>query len=361
MEEGDKVILCVPEPYWADMIKYQDLTDEYLKKEASIEKLEAFFEEEKGITIKAFIAGDSHHYRRFEASDGSGVHKITAGGGGAFLHPTHDYNFKKHAHDDYEKLEKKGNKKIKRFLLEKDYPSVPDSRKMDWKNFGFIFKNKTFGFITAVIYAALAWLIHGNIKEGDGGFTWFRALKATLNRFIDEPLAALVVTLMIVGLAAFTKSHSAAYKWLGGALHGLAHLTVVFFLGWFGYLLALRVLGTPTLGTDLYSNVIWALCVTGVCSIGGWIFGSIIMGIYLFVSLHIFGRQDNEAFSALKIEDYKNFLRLHIDPDGKLTIYSFKIDRVPKDWKDVKDGDDILYRTPKKGGTKADLLEKIVI
>lgn len=57
------------------------------------------------------------------------------------------------------------------------------------------------------------------------------------------------------------------------------------------------------------------------------------MGFYLFISLNIFGRHDNEAFSALRIQDYKNFLRLHINKSGKLTIFPIKLERVPRKWK----------------------------
>ena len=94
MNEKDKVILCVPEPYWEKYIKYQGVTDKYDAKEKSIEKLTAYFEDSK-VEVKAFIAGDLHHYRRF--ADADGVQKITAGGGGAFLHPTHDFDFRKAA------------------------------------------------------------------------------------------------------------------------------------------------------------------------------------------------------------------------------------------------------------------------
>ena len=45
----------------------------------------------------------------------------------------------------------------------------------------------------------------------------------------------------------------------------------------------------------------------------GWLAGSIILGVYLYVSLNRFGRHANEAFSALAIPDWKNFLPLHID------------------------------------------------
>jgi hypothetical protein len=56
------------------------------------------------------------------------------------------------------------------------------------------------------------------------------------------------------------------------------------------------------------------------------------MGLYLFISLNILGRHSNEAFSSLHIQDYKNFLRLHLASDGTLTIYPIGIDRVPRRW-----------------------------
>lgn len=40
------------------------------------------------------------------------------------------------------------------------------------------------------------------------------------------------------------------------------------------------------------------------------------------------GRHANEAFSALRIENYKNFLRLHINKAGNLTVYPVGIDNV---------------------------------
>jgi hypothetical protein len=63
------------------------------------------------------------------------------------------------------------------------------------------------------------------------------------------------------------------------------------------------------------------------------------VGLYLLVSLNVFGRHGEQAFAALKIEDFKNFLRLHIAPDGALTIYPIKIERVPRRWRDRATGD----------------------
>ncbi|MGC2238173.1 MAG: hypothetical protein WA584_18615 [Pyrinomonadaceae bacterium] len=347
MNRGDRVILCVPEPYWVKAIKYQDLTDIFEEKEDSVEKLESLLKEQ-GAEIKVYLAGDLHHYRRFEAGDESGIQKITSGGGGAFLHPTHDY--------DFTKRDKKN--KSKGFNWKKNYPSYKKSKQLDWQNlFLFLWNNRTFGILTAVIYVALAWLTHG---KTDGEFTFVKAFRSTVNQLVDAPLAGMVVLGMLAALIFFTDSNSKWFKRIGGLIHGLTHLAVILVTGWAGYLLHVwiaRQLGFT--GDPTIAHLIWFVSVAFVCALGGYFIGSFIMGLYLFVSLHILGRHDNEAFSALKIEDYKNFLRLHINKNGDLTIYPVKIEKVPRDWNEFADASgNIEFYTP-KGGSKPDLIEKI--
>ena len=43
MKPGDKVVLCVPEPYWVKAIKYQGYTKVFEEKEESIEILKNIF------------------------------------------------------------------------------------------------------------------------------------------------------------------------------------------------------------------------------------------------------------------------------------------------------------------------------
>jgi hypothetical protein len=64
------------------------------------------------------------------------------------------------------------------------------------------------------------------------------------------------------------------------------------------------------------------------------------MGIYLYVSLNLFGRHSNESFSSLAIQDYKNFLRMRIEADGGLTIFPIRVKRVPRKWKRQPEGTD---------------------
>ena len=227
MKSGDKVILCVPEPYWVKSIKYQDITDRFEEKEKSIEILEDILTPE-GVEIKLYLAGDLHHYRRFESEDGKRIQKITAGGGGAFLHPTHDFKF-----DEDEMSKKEGSDK---FALKKNYPSYEESKKMDWKNvYQFLFRNRTFGFLTAAIYIILAFLTNGKVEND---FTWSKAFRATINSVVQEPLALVVIILLLLGLVFFTDSNSKTYRRVAGFIHGLFHLAAIFLLGWLAYLLS---------------------------------------------------------------------------------------------------------------------------
>jgi hypothetical protein len=266
-------------------------------------------------------------------------------------------------HDfDYVKTTSHKRSKSKRlFNLKKKFPEAAVSRSLNWKNlFGFIFQSPKFGVLTAVLYPLLAWLIHGEII---GQFHWTKLFKATAIRAIENPVSTLTVIVMMITLIFFTDSHSKWQKYLGGFIHGLFHLAAIFVLGWLSFFLMLWIFGIDTVEyqtfSDLYPtrvNLVWFGCILLVCGIGGYFIGSFIMGVYLFVSLHFFGRHDNEAFSALKIEDYKNFLRMHIDADGDLTIYPIKSNKVEREWNYEPNGGNGFYKP--RNGVVTELIEE---
>src|SRR5690606_16201961 len=92
---GDKVILCVAEPSWV----YKSFD----KKNNSNDRIKFFIdqiifgkgakyeEKNRGLHITAILTGDLNHYSRYEETnkDLQICQLITAGGGGAFMHPTH--------------------------------------------------------------------------------------------------------------------------------------------------------------------------------------------------------------------------------------------------------------------------------
>ena len=126
---------------------------------------------------------------------------------------------------------------------------------------------------------------------------------------------------------AFTYTKSKLYQWIAGLVHGFLHLIAVFLIGWGATYFTVTGLGLS------FQSPLQLLLAAILIFVGGWIAGSLLVGVFLLLSLNVFGCLQVSAFSALRIEDWKNFLRLKIDRNGKLTIYSIGIRRVPRKWK----------------------------
>jgi hypothetical protein len=70
----------------------------------------------------------------------------------------------------------------------------------------------------------------------------------------------------------------------------------------------------------------------------------------------------NDAFSAIGVEDFKNFLRLKIDPSGSLTLYGFGLRRVARTWRIEPEGaPGDPYLRPTDIALEPHLIERIVI
>jgi hypothetical protein len=281
MSTGDRIIICTAEPHWVFASTYQELDPEY--NENNLRYFERVLER-NGARIVAYIAGDLHHYRRH--ANAAGAQKITAGGGGAFLHPTHAPDASMLGFG---------------FGLRSSYPAESVSRRLTWRNLRFPFINPKFGLAMGSMYGLL-------------GYFWNQGQGVLLG-----PL------MLVLGFILFTDTHSIWYKRLAGTAHGLAHTAAAWTL-----LTTIRGL-TAALGI---THPLAAEAFSGTLMFGaGALVGSFLMGAYLLISLNVFGRHSNEAFSSLRIEDYKNFLRLHIAKDGSLTIFPIGIERVPRRWK----------------------------
>ncbi|CAH2078205.1 unnamed protein product [Thlaspi arvense] len=74
-----------------------------------------------------------------------------------------------------------------------------------------------------------------------------------------------------------------------------------------------------------------------------WVFStpvvSMVFGSYLYISINWLHIHFDEAFSSLRIANYKSFTRFHIKPDGDLEVFTLGVDKVPKEWKLDKDWD----------------------
>ncbi len=74
-------------------------------------------------------------------------------------------------------------------------------------------------------------------------------------------------------------------------------------------------------GSSLFLGAILAVALAGALVMPA------ILGLYLFSALNLFGFHANEAFSALRIQSHKNFLRFRIGPVGSPTIYALGLAR----------------------------------
>ncbi len=312
MQSGDQLILCAPEPYWVFAEMYGHLKKHYKETRLNRGYLEnKVFKDQK---IVAYLAGDLHHYFRIHEiqPDQTDVVRITAGGGGAFLHPTNG-----ELQDTYQ---------AKRDSTQFAFPSPRECQILCWRNFFFPLLNWRFGLLTALVYFLASWSILAFLKiEGNEINNYQGAFWVTLEGAVKTPVAALWISLILGGFLMFTDTHSRVYRIVAGLTHGIVHLLCIFLLGWWAYFLPIGF------GLTYQDPRRWATSALLMFA-SGWIIGSMIFGVYLFISLNIFGRHSNEAFSSLAIPDYKNFLRMKIDATG-LTIYPIGIRRVPRKWR----------------------------
>ena len=332
MDADARLIFCVPEPRWI-------LEDAYPEHATYDERASTQFLEEQVFKRKArvYLTGDLHFYKRHE--NAAGVQKITSGGGGAFLHPTH-------APATHEL--RSG------FKQRAAYPDEATSRRLSWRNFLFPLINPKAGWLYAFLYAMSAWLASASLQAVDV-INLPTALSAALNAAVRDPLNGMWLVAIVGGFIFFTDTHVRSWRIIGGAFHAVLHLAAAFAVGW----LALRLTKD---GLNLHYGGIPQLLISGAITftLGGPV-GAFILGLYLFVSIRLFGRHSTEAFSSLRIQDFKQWLRLKIDAAGNLTIYSIALDRVPRRWREtIRAGEHTLAPDDARA-TRARLIDSVQV
>ncbi len=311
LAEGDHVIVCIAEPTWV-------FRQQYRKDHGpQMEALVRFITQTKRARIALWLAGDLHHYRRMERSDAEatpGAQYVTAGGGGAFLHPTHT--------PSVDRLVRGRSGETRRFLVHREYPSREVSLSMAARNLTFPLRNPKFGLATAAVYTLLSWLLpQPKLEDFDLGIA--HSVGEGLRRASENPSSIALVAMLLVSVVYFTDSNRMSYRVGGGLVHGTLHL--------------LGALGATAAGlwvcraAEIHNTILRRLVLAGSSAALGYVLGAAIMGAYLYVSVRVFHRHGNEAFSSLREEGWKNFVRLRIDRTG-LTLWAFGLDAMPSQW-----------------------------
>jgi hypothetical protein len=300
MSDGDRLIVCIPEPDWLYGRMQNDPT---LMNNLEFLLGRRVFGKKK-VTAYLTLSGDLHHYRRHEHATDPNQQKIVSGGGGASLHPTHFNNVDTvTVYDDVFKLKK-----------ETQFPKPSTSFWLTFKNLLFPVINPWFGILTGLLYLLLAWRVLS--LEWD--------LTSLLNIFLESTPRFALILALYVGFYYFTEG-GRLFRLLWGVLvHANAHIGAALWLAdranqW-----------CNVAGPESLSNWKVALCRLGVLFIGGYLIGAFIMGIYLLISLNLWRHHHKEAFSSLRIKNYKNFLRIRIKPNGTLDVFPIGVPRLDK-------------------------------
>ncbi|HFC04276.1 MAG TPA: hypothetical protein ENJ55_01105 [Rhizobiales bacterium] len=318
IKKGQRLILCAPTPSWVRQADGEEGANDLLNE--IIAMLTA-----NGGDLRLVVTGDLHHYSRYD-KQGDEVKLITAGGGGAFMHPTHKL-------PESVSLKSDGISD-QLFTCQKRYPAKADSRRLSWHNLLFPLKNRSFAVASGLVYVLLVWFLETRnltVNESMGAtitsmIDGHISVPATLQHFFylipRSPEFAIVVTMVAAALIGFNMTHSHAARVIGGLFHTLAHIAGLVIAYCFAILM-LSMLPPAWLANGTgFIAFIFILFVTGS------IFGGMIFGIYLIIALNVFNTQWTNAFSALRIANFKNFLRFKIDKNGDLVVYPYGIDDV---------------------------------
>ena len=299
LSPGDRIVLC--------MAKEVDSgrSDKETHSDRDVDYLERVIIRPSGAELRVFLKSGKHHYARYAQDDGPRQH-ITAGGGGAFLHPTHGLP---------ERMDMEGTEGTTGFRKATTYPSSDTSKRLRRRIWLLPPYNLPLAGVFGVAQVLLAFMLalhlddrHVDVSVG--------ALRTAL---WESPTAFVLISLMLVllaGMVRFAHDASGLTRLLLGVVHSAMQLASIALV----MMAASRWSGGSLVG---FLALVFLL---------GGIGGTVGMSGYLWAT-NMLGLHGNEGYAPLHHMDLKHFLRLHVDAGGDLTIYPIGIDRVGRHWK----------------------------
>jgi hypothetical protein len=172
-----------------------------------------------------------------------------------------------------------------------------------------------------------------------------------LSGMLASPAFFLMIAGLWIGLVQYADIDLASgfLRWsaklLIGTAHAAAHLTVLLATNSVLDIVYNFFAESQNLAVKVSGVVLYTVLMVGI----GGLLGALVFGIYWVVTSLLFGMHP-DAFSALGIKNYKNFLRMKFEPH-KLTIYPIALDRIPGryKWKENKEAGSLIKpkRPPK--------------
>jgi hypothetical protein len=382
LRPGDAIILCLASPYWV----YSDSPT------ASAFRQVNFFEqdylrrrfnpttgrfEDTGATVRLWLSGDLHHYSRFEqrnpgdeggstrpVQEGQRTQLITCGLGGAYLADTSELP------EEVILPAPLASPKVSASLPVPDteaacrrfsrtpvsYPSCDDGRRMGrrlanpFSPFWLPARNPGFGPLLGlihVIFFLAGWTVFSSFR----GQSLMDTLGSLEGSGLARPLLfGVLAPLVLLGALALLWKLFGTFSPIRNR-KGLATFlrAVLCQLSALGVGLVIVVLLHWPPAWPQFPGALFALAVIFV---SGWILGSEAFALFILGTRG--GEVASWTMSGQSVEDHKGFLRIHLAPDGTLTVHPLAIDAICRDWA-LETTADGVRPVPAKGGTTAGL------
>jgi hypothetical protein len=319
LRAGDRVILITAKPSWVKVRGDAPPPESWNNL--------AYFEREmiaaRDARLALVLTGDLHHYSRYEpeSETADAPVRVTAGGGGAYLSPTHTLPESLELTTDPER-------EPVRYARRQVYPRADDSKRLGWGILRLPLGTPGFASLLGVVYALLGAAALGALSASGAGVVE-AGTGDGISGFIDLAVGGALIVLAVL-LAALLIVYADLPRWALKVPVGLGHaVTHVALAGLTLYLVLLAFsAGAPGL-------LVW-LVALAACFAAGYLAGSVVFASVL-LAIHVAlgrdaPRHTNEVFAGQGIADYKNFLRLHLDGDGTLTVYALGVDRICREW-----------------------------
>jgi 3',5'-cyclic AMP phosphodiesterase CpdA len=362
MPKEAKVILLVGQPSWAYVDPAHPEREfesfSYLERLPGIAREPLTEEEEKqGVDpaskplknhqLKLVLTGDSHHYSRYVEGD---LHYITCGGGGAFLHPTHQLASKsftwRYPPPGVAYLRPESPYQRSFAIARKSdgsgealFPDRATSSSLAWRNWKFAFANPGLTTVFIGAYILFNWLLNTNARiEGyrslmhaltnNGTGSFLHSLCCYLALSFVSAVPPILFLAALGGYYYFADSpHDTPKRLKIGLFHCLVQAAVAILVT----CTTIWSLGNLTLHAPVHPYIATAAppALLVLASVIAAVVSATVFGLYLAINLNWRGgRHWNEAFSALAVKDFKCFLRMKIQ-GGKLHIYPVGLLEVP--------------------------------
>ncbi|WP_239380140.1 hypothetical protein [Frankia sp. CIT1] len=324
MHPGDAIILCSAKPSWISTAE-QD-AEAY----AVLDYFERTIIRAAGAQVRVSLTGDRHHYARYSEVGGTAV-KFTAGGGGAYLSATHRLPQQLVLPPPASRARGKSDPPVHYELASTTFPDAPTSRRLASGIFRLPALAPGLVALLGGIHLLLTLAIGAAGTDGRGAAGRLDGIADGLrgasvgSLFVGllSGIPGLVLAVGVIAAAlALTKAGRTARGIVAGATHGLTQLLLAVAL-----LAGAVTITRPLPGTWLLAGVLPLMFTAGGLA------ATELVAAYLWLADRTMGLNTNELFAAQGIADYKNFLRLHISPDGQLTIYPVGVRTVPKRWR----------------------------